>query len=251
LNQLRMALLDLDRGGTHAIETGDCEYAFVLIQGTCVGRLDSGLAAQLGPRPDPYEHLPYALLLSREESVTLEATEDTVIAIGCAPAPVKKENALITPDQVDAGIRGAGNWSREVRKVCWSDNTTGNLLLAGETVVRSGNWATMPPHRHQHDNPGVEAPYEEVYYFRFSHPNGFGLIWQFDDEGEMDQAFSLRTNDAAYMGVGYHPIVCAPGTTLYQLTLMAGPRRISQARVHPDYQYVLDAQGLENQYTPR
>ena len=120
-----------------------------------------------------------------------------------------------------------------------------------ETIDLLSNANHLPPHRHQYDVEGREAPYEEIYFYQFDRPQGRGLIWQFDDETGMDQAFSLQTNDAAYMSGGYHPVTCMPGSTLYHLTLMVGPRRMSQASLHPDYRYLLDEKNLQNQYTPK
>jgi len=248
LANLRMGVLNLAAGGDYSLATGESEYAIVLVEGELSAKLADGTDAVLGPRSNPFEELPHALSVSRDETVTFRASLDSFLAIGSAPAEVKKANTVITPADVQSDIRGADNWSREVRKVCWSDNTEGNLLLAGETVVQSGNWATIPPHRHQYDRPGEEVPYEEIYFFRFSRSEGYGLIRQFDDE--MDQAFTLKTNDAAYMDSGYHPVVCSPGSMMYQLTLMAGPHRISKASLHPDYEYLLDEKAMENQYRP-
>ena len=251
LKNLQMGALALEVGDKYILPTAERECAVVLVQGECLVTLDSGLSAVLGPRQNPFEDLPSALIVSRDETITFLATKKSVLGIGSAPAERKNGNTLVTPDMVDKAIRGADNWTREVRKICWSDNTEGNILLAGETCTISGNWSTMPPHRHQYDIPGQEVPYEEVYFFQFSHPQGFGLIWQFDDDTGMDQAFSLKTNDAVYVGGGYHPVVCAPGTTLYHLTFMAGPHRMSLASVHPDYQFLLDDKGMANQFTPR
>jgi 5-deoxy-glucuronate isomerase len=250
LDNMDMGVLQLAPGETYSLQTQDREYAIVLIQGECQAELPGAQTAWLGPRADPFRDMPHGIFISREETVGFLARAESLLGIASSPAQQKLANSIITPDRVDAGIRGADNWTREVRKICWSDNTQGNLLLASETITPSGNWSTVPPHRHQYDVPGEEAQYEEIYFFRFSHPHGYGLTWQFDDEGGMDQAFSLKTNDAVYHNVGYHPVVCSPGTTLYQLTFMAGPRRISKARIHLDYQYILDEKAMENQYTP-
>lgn len=251
LRNLEMAVLHLGGGQTHTLQTGDREFALVLIQGECRVSLRSGPGATLGPRRNPFDDLPYALFVSREETVDFEARDSSFFGIASSPAEKKLAHTFITPDQVGAGLRGADNWTREVRKICWSDNTTGNLLLAGETCTPSGNWSTIPPHRHEYDVEGEEAAYEEIYFFQFSRPQGYGLIWQFDDQGDLDQAFSLKTNDAVYQNKGYHPTVCSPGTTLYHLTFMAGSRRESWARVHKDYRYILEEADLENQFRPK
>ena len=249
LQYLEVGVLKLDRGQTHFLNTGDREWAIVLVQGECSATMGSGSVVNLGLRSDPFLEMPWALFISRDESVTVTAKGDCLLGVGSAPMKERTANSVVMPDQVVTAIRGTDNWTREVRKVCWSDNTDGYQLLVSETCTPSGNWSTMPPHRHQNDVPGEEAPYEEAYYFRFSRPEGFGLIWQFDDETGMDQAFSLKSNDAVFIGHGYHPVVCAPGATLYHLTFMAGPRRQSMASIHPDYQFLLNEKGLPNQFT--
>jgi 5-deoxy-glucuronate isomerase len=251
LRYLEMAVLQLGKDEDFVLHTEEREWAIVLIQGECRLAIKDRPNVDLGPRENPFEGMPYALFASRDQVITFDAPADCIFGIASSPAAEKLPNTVITPDQVDVSIRGAGNWTREVRKVCWSDNTDGNLLLAGETCTPSGNWSTIPPHRHQYEVEGVEASYEEIYFFQFSGPQGYGLIWQFDDAGEMDQAFSLKANDAVYQNEGYHPVVCGPGTTLYHLTFMAGPQRISQARVHDDYQYLLDDLEMGNQFTPK
>ena len=251
LRNLELAVLRLEKGEKYVLETAGREWAIVLIQGECQFTIGAGPASSLGPRENPFQDMPYALFVSRDEVVGLGASAGCMFGIASSPAEKKLPHSVITPSQVDVSIRGADNWTREVRKICWSDNTEGNLLLAGETCTPSGNWSTIPPHRHQYAAEGEEASYEEVYFFQFSRPQGYGLIWQFDDTGEMDQAFSLKTDDAVYQNEGYHPVVCSPGSTLYHLTFMAGPQRISQARVHQDYRYLLDEMDLGNQFTPK
>ena len=248
LDHLKLDLLNLEPGDTYTLDTQDREYAVILIQGSSKASIGSGGEHVLGPRGNPFEDMPYALFMTREEEVIFAATAPSIIALGSAPAEEKKTNSFVSPEDVKTGERGADNWTRSVRMVCWSDNTAGNMLIAGETCTPSGNWSTVPPHRHQYDVEGEEVPYEEVYYFRFSRPQGFGLIWQFDDS--MDQAFSLKTNDAVYISRGYHPVTCGPGSMLYQLTLMSGPRRVSRASLHPDYKFLLEEKDLANQYVP-
>ncbi len=248
LKNLRVSALLLAPGASLEIETGASEYACVLVRGDCSVRLGNAPEVPFGPRSDPFRESPYAVLAGRDERVRFTARSESLIGIASAPAEKAFASVLVTPAQVGGGRRGVGNWERDVRFVCWSDNTQGNMLLAGETVTPSGNWSTIPPHRHQYDTPGEEVPYEEAYFFQFSKPQGYGLAWQFDDEGELDQAYSLRPNDLLYMSRGYHPTVAGPGSDLYHLTFMCGAYRISKARVHPDYRFLLEEQNLENPY---
>lgn len=244
LEQLELEILALNEGGRQRIGLRqEREYALVLIQGHVSCACDVSESEDLGPRPDPYDHLPTAVLISNGGELNLHADCESILAIASAPTNRRHPTQIIRPPDVRERTRGRANWMRTVRLVCWSDNTTGDRLLVGETVTPSGNWSTIPPHRHavhREDEGGVvEVPYEEIYYYRFSHPAGFGLNWQFDDDGT-DQAFSLRSGDAVYTDGGYHPVVCGPGSTMYQLTLMSGPFRQSTAAVHPAYRYLLE-----------
>lgn len=250
LSSQKIALLVLEQDDTFKIHTKDNEYALVILEGTVAFTIHAGQTGALGPRRNVFEDLPEGLLLTREETVTLTAMSDCQVGIHYAPAPRKFRNYLMKKDDIRVNERGADNWRRKVRKIFWNDNSEGNALLTGETVTYPGNWSTMPPHRHQFYEEGEEMPYEEGYLFKFSHAKGFGLIYQFDDNNQVDQAFSVKENDVAYVGGGYHPVVAAPGSYLYHLTCMAGPHRQSQARVHPDYEYLLQEQSLMNQFTP-
>ena len=243
-----LGTLNLGPGESHELRTEDFEYGCVLIQGDCEVAVGSEGPRPFGPRPNPFEHKPYGLLLTREQTAEFTAKTESVIAVGISPAEKSYPNLYLTPDDIREYDRGSDNWSRSVRFVIWADNSEGNQLIMGETIVPSGNWGTVPPHRHDTYIPDEEVPYNEIYYYRFSKPQGFGLIWQFDDEGEMDQAFSLKTGDAAYMGEGYHPLTCGPGSTLYQLTAMAGPHRISRSRIHDDYVYITEEKDMVNPY---
>jgi 5-deoxy-glucuronate isomerase len=248
LRLLNAGVINLEAGASYTINTHDREYGFVLIYGECEVMVNEVKVGKLGPRVNPFYELPHAFLATKDEKVTFLAMNTVRIGAGSAPAREKVRNILITPNMVGGGLRGVGNWQRDVRFVIWSDNTEGNSLLMGETVTSSGNWSTMPPHRHQYYIPGQEVPYEEAYFFQFSKPQGFALVWQFDNEGDMDQSFSVKSDDVVYMDRGYHPVVCGPGADFYQLTIMAGPYRTSKSKVHDDFRFLLEENNMENPY---
>ncbi len=247
-DNLTFGILSMDVGDTYEIDTKELEYGFVLVSGDCESIVGDGKARAFGPRPDPFDHKPYALLLSRNQSVRFVAKRESIIAVASSPAERMYPGLFLEPQDIREYSRGSENWSRSVRFVVWADNSEGNQLLIGETIVPSGNWGTVPPHRHDKFIDDEEAPYNEIYFYQFSRSQGFGLIWQFDDDGDMDQAFSLKSGDAAYLGEGYHPVACGPGSTLYQLTVMAGPYRISRSRLHDDYVYLTEEKNMSNPY---
>ncbi len=49
---------------------------------------------------------------------------------------------------------------------------------------------------------------------------------------------------------GYHPVVAGPGSYLYQLTMMAGKKHISRARIYDNYKFLLQEKGVNNQFAP-
>ena len=248
LSQLDVGMIRLKPGQTFDIKTRAREFAFVLIHGECDISLASGLEGSMGPRGNPFEDPPFGLFVTRDEQVTFIARAETLIGAGSAPAAGKMTNRLVHPEDTGGGRRGADNWERLVRFVCWNDNTEGNMLMAGETCTPSGNWSSVPPHRHQIDTPGEEVPYEEAYFFQFSRPEGFGLLRDFDAGFDHDEAHVIRHNDLFCIPGNYHPLVCGPGATLYHLTFMAGPRRMSQSSVHPAYMSILEDRDMPNPF---
>lgn len=244
---LQAGILNLKKDGVYFLETGEREYGILLIEGhlSVSGETERW---QLGKRENPFRDPPCALLLGKSERVEIRALEDSIAGICSAPAKEKKANSFVGAESTGAAERGKGNWSRLVRFVLWPDNSEGNQLMVGETVVSPGNWATFPPHRHQYNVPGKEAAYEEAYLFRFSNKQGYGFVRQYDDDKSMDQTFCVGDNDLVYMDKGYHPVACSPAAWLYQATFMAGENRISQASVDPDYLFVLEQEELDNPY---
>jgi 5-deoxy-glucuronate isomerase len=251
LERLRLSILRADgEAETNRFATDGREIAVVLIRGQAdiVLPEEGSEPVYFGPRNDPFTERPSVLLYSAGDDLRVTAKPDSVVAIATSPASRAYATQIIRPDDVREASRGRDNWSRTVRLVCWSDNTEGEQLLVGETLTPSGNWSTIPPHRHATYKEGpdgpMEVPYEEVYFYQFSSPTGFGLCWQFDPDVGLDQAFSLAAGDAVYLDGGYHPVTCGPGADLYQLTLMSGPYRMSAASVHPDFEdLVKDSSG--------
>jgi 5-deoxy-glucuronate isomerase len=224
LSDLHLDHVLLGNGESIRVNFTQREYAIVLIEGALSCTFDSGRRVEIGPRGNPFSERPWVIMTSGPDGCILEGQPSASGMIASSPITVPRETQIVTPEDVRENLRGEDNWRRLVRLVCWSDNTTGEQLMIGETVVPSGNWATMPPHRHDRYEPGrqnngepdgepEEVPYREIYYYRFSRPHGFGMCRQFDDDGT-DNAFTLLANDAVYIDGGYHPVVCAPGADM-------------------------------------
>jgi 5-deoxy-glucuronate isomerase len=248
LKELTLGAILMSAGETVTHELSDREHALVLIYGNCSLRGPDGNTYVFGPRADPCTDKPYILFHPGAGEVVVTASEETLVAVCASTVTSDAPVQYLQPGDIREGERGQDNWTRWVRLAAWSDNTEGNRLMVGETITPSGNWSTIPPHRHERYEEGAEAPYEEAYFYRFSRPQGYGLVWQFDESTGMDQAFSVRNNDTIYIGSGYHPVVCGPGATLYHLTVMAGQYRQSMASLHPDYRFLVEEKGITNPF---
>ena len=70
-----------------------------------------------------------------------------------------------------------------------------------------------------------EAFHEEMYYYRVSPADGFGLCHYYNSEGE-EENFTIRDNSIGMMPRGYHTVVSAPGYSTYYMWFLAGNGRI-------------------------
>jgi 5-deoxy-glucuronate isomerase len=114
---------------------------------------------------------------------------------------------VIAPDDVEDEERGEGATSRRVRTY-----VPDGPLIVGETLNPPGRWSSYPPHRHEH---------EEVYLYRFDPPSGFGMQMRSESDAD-ERGVVVRDGRIERITSGWHPVVAAPGATLYYLWALAG-----------------------------
>ena len=102
------------------------------------------------------------------------------------------------------------------------DRCDAEYLLVGETLNPPGNWSSSPPHKHEYNNLPEESDHEEIYFFKVDPEQGFGIQRLYTDDRELDEACVVENNDAVIISKGYHPVVAAPGYSLYYLWVLAG-----------------------------
>jgi 5-deoxy-glucuronate isomerase len=137
---------------------------------------------------------------------------------------VSGETQLVSPADVVPHERGRPPWQRTVHDIV-ADNVHAAHLLVGETFNEPGQWSSFPPHKH--DGRDGEPALEEVYYYRFDQPDGFGFQGLYDANGSETAVF-LRHGTVVGIPHGYHPVCAAPGYRLYYLWALVGsPRRLA------------------------
>lgn len=238
LKLIGFGMLSLTAGQRYTLDTADQETAIVLLQGEAIIR-GPGLENQkLGPRKNVFEPKPWTVLLPPGKTYEMEATADVELAVCQAPSARDGKPCVIPPENIKDVTIGRDNWQRRAL-IMLDERTTADYLFIGEALVPSGNWASYPPHRHDFDALPEEVDMEEIYYFRFDRPTGFGIQKIYTDDRSIDETLTVAEHDVALVPVGYHPVVAAPGYTMYYLWIMAGKNRKFLSRIDPDHRWLV------------
>jgi 5-deoxy-glucuronate isomerase len=218
-----LRLAQLSRGERETLRDGG-EMCAIVLSGAVdvtIDGTDFGTATRDG---DVFESAGDAVYVPPDEMLELVAPRDSVVAVAAAPLADRPAGVarLITPSEQDVRTAGTGNWSRSIRTILGPADDAGRLVL-GETINPPGNWSSYPPHKHDRHAPPEEVALEEVYYYRVKPEGGFGVQLIYDDRDERAQI--VRDGDVVAIPSGYHPVVAAPGYSLYYLWVMAGEGR--------------------------
>jgi 5-deoxy-glucuronate isomerase len=240
LKRIGFGLLRLQAGETHTATAAAQETALVFLSGTAMLR-GRGLAyEEIGRRNDVFSGKAASVYLPAGNDYTLQAKTDLEIAVCQAPSDREGMPRLILPEEVREVTLGKDNWKRTAYMIV-DDHIPAHYLFIGEAIVPPGNWASFPPHRHDKDDLPEEVDMEEVYFFRFDRPGGFGIQKIYTDDRSIDETMTVGQNDTVLIPEGYHPVVSAPGYSMYYLWIMAGVNRKFLSRQDPDHRWV--AQG--------
>ena len=231
-----LAVSDLDAGGTFE-STGEFETLVVVLSGVADVEAAGERLGTAGGRSSVFEGPGHAIYAPPGVPLRLTATATVQLAIATAPtgSDGPSQARIIGPVDQRLAEVGKGNWTRNVRTILGPEQAAGRLL-AGETINPPGNWSSYPPHKHDLEAPPDEVRLQEVYLFKVDPPGGFGVQVRYDDAGS--EAFTVRDGDTIVIRSGYHPVVAAPGYSLYYLWVMAGDGRRMIPRLDPAHAWV-------------
>lgn len=218
------ALLVLRPGEKHVTAAAGIERALIILGGRCTVRAGGEIFREIGGRKDVFTGSPHTVYLPADCGYEIEAVTDAEVAVAESPSSRPGRPLLIGPEQVKSISLGRDNFTRQAL-IMIDDKLPSEHFFIGEAIVPPGNWGSFPPHRHEFDNPPHELDMEEIYYFRFQPIQGFGLQALYTDSRDIDTACTVRHNDTIAIPRGYHPVVNAPGYTMYFLWVMAGRQR--------------------------
>ena len=225
------------RRSSFAAETGDGEIAIIPVSGRCHVEAE-GREWELGGRASVFDGLPWALYLPRDTEYRVEAEGE--VAICGARCERRREPVLVTPDDVEIEVRGAGNATRQINHVV-KPSFPAERLLVVEVFTPAGNWSSYPPHKHDEDRPPDEVVLEETYYYRTARPEAFAVQRLYSPSRGLDVTVTVRDGDLMLVPFGYHTTCAAHGYDLYYLNALAGDRRSMAASDDPDLAWVRPA----------
>jgi 5-deoxy-glucuronate isomerase len=217
---LDLPRLDAGESRTFAAPASD-ESVLVLLAG------DVEWCGERASRTDVFDARASAVYLPPGAAVDVVAHLPTELALAsslaCNLAP-SGAPVVVRPDDVVVHERGQPGWQRAVHDIV-AENVAAQRLIVGETFNAAGQWSSFPPHKH--DGADGEPALEEVYYFRFDKPDGFGFQGLYESGGA-ERAVFLRHGTIVGIPRGYHPVCAAPGYRCYYLWAIAGqPRQLA------------------------
>jgi 5-deoxy-glucuronate isomerase len=230
-DRIHFSVRKIAAGASWTVSDRTCERCLVLLRG-CFHIHWPGATYRVGPRADVFTDYPHAVYLPAGLRCRVVAAEACEIADCRAPSTGRFEPRLITPEDCGYEIRGGGNATRQIVDIMPPAFPAARLMVC-EVFTPSGNWSSYPPHKHDTDDPPREADLEEVYYFRFREPEGYGFQRVYNRR--RDDTLRVTHGDVVAVRDGYHPFVTAYGYDAYYLNVLAGERRSMAASDDPRY----------------
>ena len=225
LTYVEMDMLKLQDGKEFVIDEVEKEFVLIVLSGKCDVFGKDFKFEKVGHRQSTMEVVgAESVYVGKNKPFTVKAVEgDVRVAVCKAPAPKDYPAQLIRYNEVKMARFGKETFVRDVA-FTFPETMQANYLYIGEYWVNNGFWASFPPHKHDIEN-GVEGALDEIYYYEFDKPQGFGIQMVYTSDKSINEAYKIEHGDAVEILRGYHPMAVAPGYKNYTLWIMAGPRR--------------------------
>ncbi len=236
---LDLNYLVLADGECFPAATGEREVLAVLLGGKATFVVGDHKFENVGGRPNVFSGKPHSVYLPCGSNYSITAHGRLDVALVSAPSDLALPPYVIGPERVATGVWGAANFARNYHQILTlasQPDLPAKRLIVGETYTPSGNWSTFPPHRHEKDDLPREAYHEELYFFKVSPPDGFGITRYYNDE--IDTGFIVKDNTILMAPKGFHTVVSAPGYTTYYLWALAGNQRVQATADDPALAWV-------------
>ena len=225
LSYAELDFLKLANGQDYTVDECGKEFVLVVLYGQCEVKGED-FSFTVGKRSNVFDGAAETAYIGKDTPFTVVGKGgDVKIAVCKAPARNYYRPYQIKADDVVLKTFGKGSFVREVA-FTFPESNEANHLYIGEFWVDDGNWASYPPHKHDVDNLPTEGALDEIYYYEFDKPQGFGFQAVYTSENaEIDEVYKVQNGDMVISPKGYHPFTVAPGYKNYCLWIMAGKKR--------------------------
>lgn len=224
-------------------DTGDHEYAIILLGGNYRVNTNKGAWQTVNGRKDVFSGMAHSLYLPRHTPFELIAESDVLdIAYGWCETDRDFLPVFKRPEEVQIEIRGGDNATRQINDLL-GPGFPCHRLVAVEVYTPSGNWSSFPAHKHDErivDENGtlVEARLEETYFYKISKPQGYAIQRVYTADCSLDEIAVARHNDVVLVPMGYHPVVAGHGYDVYYLNFLAGSDQSLANTPDPDHAWI-------------
>jgi 5-deoxy-glucuronate isomerase len=212
-------------------ETGDFEVVLVILGGVCTIVAAGCSFGPIGKRRNVFGGKPYAVYAPPHANIELTGpskgtAEIALCKVRSKPGVPAPDPFLIAPEEMEDVTLGAGNFKRYAWSILVFTDKPVHRIEIGESITPSGNWTTFPPHSHEFDPSGnpVKVVTEEFLFNRFDQAEGYGLLKHYTRDGSIDTVYTVTNNGLVKITKGFHPFVCAPGSTNWRLWFHGGER---------------------------
>lgn len=241
LNYISLRMLNLSAGQDCAGNSGGEELALVILTGVCTITVDQTRYVHIGGRKRVFDGPGHTVYVPPQTDYAIKAEGGPVeVALAGAVADHAGRPALITPEMVSYKPRGIWHWKRHIYDVITSVNPVSQRLTIIEVVTPPGHWSSVPPHKHDVENPPWESNVEEIYFYKMNPEQGFGFQRIYTDDRSIDEALVVEHNCATIQPKGYHPVANHPGYHMYYLNILGGQNRTLIPYDDPQHAWVKD-----------
>lgn len=234
---IEIDMLKLEKGRSFRYDESGKEYALILLGGKCSVNGEGFDYSGIGRRKNVFDGPATAVYIPRNRPFTVSADENVTVAVCKSPAKKNYPPVLVKPEDVVIKDLGKPGWKRQAHFIV-DERLEANMIYVGEAYVEGGQWASYPPHKHDEDHMPAEGVLEEIYYFEYDRPTGFGIQKVYTSDGSIDETYTVKNGDFVEIPKGYHPCCCAPGYQNYYLWVMAGENRGFFMTTDPDHRWL-------------
>lgn len=203
-----ISVLELKAGEGKTIYSETDETAILLIQGVLTYAWQE--ESYKVKRGDCFQEVGYCLHIPKGIRATITADSECEVLIQATENDRSFDPVFYTPETASDDIFGQNTLDnmavRTVRTYFDYNNAPYSNMVLGEVLSQPGGWTSYLPHSH---------PQPEVYYYRFTHPNGFGASFVGED------VYKVTDKDYCVIPGGLmHPQATAPGYRMYYVWMI-------------------------------